>query len=120
MSNKNHSRLEEFRQLKKEISGSHEHLIVGLDVAKDKHHAFMGTATGKTLLRKLIFENNLEGFSKLFSRAEAIGVQNALSKVIYALEPTGNYQSPCRDILLKRAAVLCWSRAKRLRITVNF
>ena len=33
-------RLEEFRQLKKEIRGSTEHLIVGIDVAKDNHNAF--------------------------------------------------------------------------------
>ena len=38
-------RLEEFRQLKKEIRGSESHLIVGIDVAKDRHHAFFGTAT---------------------------------------------------------------------------
>jgi len=33
-------RVESFRQLKKEIRGSEEHLIVGIDVAKDKHNAF--------------------------------------------------------------------------------
>ena len=49
------SRLKEFRQLKKEIRGSKEHLIIGIDVAKNKHHAFFGTATGKTLLKRLVF-----------------------------------------------------------------
>ena len=42
-------RLQEFRQVKKEIRGSTEHLIVGLDIAKERHNAFFGTATGKTL-----------------------------------------------------------------------
>ena len=37
-------RLTEFRQFKKEIRGSKDHLIMGIDVAKDKHHAFFGTA----------------------------------------------------------------------------
>jgi dephospho-CoA kinase len=32
-------------------------LVIGIDVGKDKHHAFMGSATGKSLFRKLIFEN---------------------------------------------------------------
>jgi transposase len=50
-------RLEEFRQLKKEIRGSKDHLIVGIDVAKDKHHAFFGTPTGTTLFKRLVFEN---------------------------------------------------------------
>ena len=56
------SRIKEFRQLKKEIRGSEEHLIVGIDIAKDKHHAFLGTATGKTLLKRLVFENSVVGF----------------------------------------------------------
>jgi len=42
-------RLEEFRQFRKEIRGSKDYLIVGIDVAKEKHHAFFGTAAGKTL-----------------------------------------------------------------------
>ena len=48
------TRLESFRQLRKEIRGSSEHLIVGIDVAKDNHHAFFGTARGKTLLKRLV------------------------------------------------------------------
>lgn len=84
----------QFCQIKDEIRGSDQYLIVGIDVAKDKHHAFMGTATGKSLLRKLIFENNLEGFSKLLERSEAIRTQNALDKVVFGLEPTGNYHKP--------------------------
>ncbi len=43
------NRLEAFRQLRKEIRGSTEHLIVGIDIAKDRHYAFMGTSTGKVL-----------------------------------------------------------------------
>jgi transposase len=46
-------RIEEFRQLKEEIRGSQDYLIVGIDVAKDRHHAFLGTSTGKTLLTQL-------------------------------------------------------------------
>jgi hypothetical protein len=38
------NRLKEFRQLRKEIRGSKEHLIVGIDVAKNKHHAFFGVS----------------------------------------------------------------------------
>ena len=43
----NRNRLEEFRQLRKEIRQSEEHLIVGIDIAKEHHHAFFGTATGE-------------------------------------------------------------------------
>ena len=65
-------RLEQFRQLKKEVRGSKEHLIVGIDVAKDKHHAFFGTATGKTLFKRLVFENTSEGFKRLLIQVEAL------------------------------------------------
>jgi hypothetical protein len=41
--------------LKKEIRGSKDYLIVGIDVAKDEHKAFFGTANGKTLLKRLSF-----------------------------------------------------------------
>ena len=71
-------RLKEFRQLKKEIRGSKEYLIVGIDVAKDKHYAFFGTATGKTLLRRLIFDNTIEGINKLLDQTKAIQVTHKL------------------------------------------
>ena len=66
------SRLKGFRQLKKEIRGSKEHLIVAIDIAKDKHHAFFGTATGRTLLKRLVFENDLAGFEELHMHMEAL------------------------------------------------
>ena len=46
-------RLEEFRNLKKEVRGSDKHLLVGIDIAKEKHNAFFGTATGKTLVKAI-------------------------------------------------------------------
>ena len=74
------SRLEEFRQLKNEIRGSKEYLIVGIDIAKDRHHAFFGTATGKTLLKRLVFDNTQEGFGKLLIQTEAVKLQHGLTK----------------------------------------
>jgi transposase len=94
-------RREQFCQIVSEIKGSHEYLIVGIDVAKDKHHAFMGTATGKSLLRRLVFENNLDGFSKLLTQVEAIKVRNGLSKIVFGLEPTGNYHKPLGRHLIR-------------------
>ena len=43
MSREDRTRLEEFRQFRKEVRGSSEYLLVGIDVAKDKHYAFFGT-----------------------------------------------------------------------------
>ena len=101
MNVKNTTRREQFCQIVKEIRGSHEHLIVGIDVGKDKHHAFMGTATGKSLHRRLIFENNIEGFSGLLTHAEAVKVRNGLSRITFGLEPTGNYHKPLGSHLIR-------------------
>lgn len=94
MTNEDIIRIEKFRQFKEKIRGSKEYLIVGIDIAKEKHYAFFGTADGKTLLRRLIFENNLDGFSKLIARSDAIRDQNGLTKIIFGFEPTSNYHKP--------------------------
>lgn len=101
MNERDNSRLKEFRQLRKEIRGSKEHLIVGIDVAKEKHHAFLGTATGKTLLRRVVFENTKEGFEKLLIQVEAIRVQDGLKKVVFGMEPTANYHKPLGEYLIQ-------------------
>jgi transposase len=95
-------RVEEFRQLKKEIRGSERHLIVGIDVAKDKHHAFFGTAMGHTLLKRLVFENTIEGFEKLLTFSESMKVKHALEKEVFGFEPTANYHKPLGEYLVKR------------------
>lgn len=94
-------RLELFRQLKKEIRGSGEHLLVGIDVAKERHHAFFGTATGKTLLKRLIFENSIKGFSRMLSHVEEIQEAQGLPKVVFGLEPTANYHKPLGEYLIR-------------------
>jgi len=95
------NRLEGFRQLKKEIRHSEEYLIVGVDIAKDRHYAFFGTATGETLLKRIVFSNDHEGFRKLLDQAEALRVQHGLKKVVYGMEPTANYHKPLGEYLIK-------------------
>jgi transposase len=96
----NRNRLEEFRQLRHEVRHSEEYLIVGIDVAKERHHAFFGTATGKTLLRRLVFNNDYEGFRKLLDQVEALRVRHGLKKVVYGMEPTANYHKPLGEYLI--------------------
>lgn len=96
------SRLEEFRQLRKEIRGCEECLIVGIDVAKDTHNAFLGTPTGRTLYRRLIFQNSREGFERFLLQAEAVRVQHGLTKVVFGMEPTANYHKPLGEFLIHK------------------
>jgi hypothetical protein len=67
----NDIRRDQFLQLKKEIRDSTEHLIVGLDVAKERHNAFFGTATGRTQHKGMFFDKTYEGFQKLPSSPSA-------------------------------------------------
>ena len=98
------SRVEQFRQLKKEIRGSEDHLIVGIDVSKDRHHAFLGTATGKPLLKRLVFENSAEGVEKLLNQVERLRSEGGFREVVFGLEPTGNYHKPLAEFLIRKFA----------------
>ena len=100
MDEREDSRLREFRQLKNEIRGSKEYLIVGIDIAKERHYAFFGTATGKTVLKRLVFENNIEGFKRLLMQVGALKVQHSLKKIVIGLEPTGDYHKPLGEHLI--------------------
>lgn len=97
------TRLGEFRQLKNEIRGSDKHLIIGIDVAKETHYAFFGTATGKTLLRRLIFDNSREGFATLLHRTQTFMTQEGLDKVVFGVEPTADYHKPLAEFLINNA-----------------
>jgi transposase len=88
------SRFEQFSQFRDTIRSSRNHLIVGIDIAKDKHHAFFATPYGKTLWRRLIFTNDLVGYKRLVEQVEVLLSQHQLSQVVFGLEPTGNYHKP--------------------------
>jgi transposase len=95
------SRIKEFRQIRKEVRGSDKYLLVGIDVAKDEHRAFYSTATGKTLLRRLIFENCINGIERLMDVANVMKTEHSLDKIVYGLEPTANYHKPLAEYLIK-------------------
>ena len=112
------SRLEMFRQMKHEIRGSEDYLLVGIDVAKDRHDAFFGSARGKTLLKKLVFEATREGFEKLCLHADSIRVQHGLKKIAFGLEPTADYHKPLGEYLIRqgqRVVLVAGSAVKKNR-----
>jgi transposase len=118
----NRNRLEEFRQLRQEIRHSEEYLIVGIDIAKDRHHAFFGTGTGKTLLRRFVFSNDHEGFRKLLDQAEALQVRHGFKKVVYGMEPTANYHKPLGEYLItqgRRVVLVSGVAVKRNRESLD-
>ncbi len=101
MSNQEIVRHEQYCQIVDEITGSDKYMVVGIDVAKDTHHAFVGTTRGICLFKKLIFENSLEGCTKLLETVDQLKTQNCLETVVYGLEPTGNYHKPLARHLIR-------------------
>lgn len=96
------SKIERFRQFRKEVRGSKRHLIVGIDVAKSKHHAFLGTATGNTVFRRLIVENSSSGFEHLLAQVQFYMTKHGFDRVVFGLEPTSTYHKPLAEFLIKQ------------------
>ena len=102
------SRIEGFRQLKCEIRGSDRHLIVGIDIAKSKHHGFLGTANGKTVLKGLIFENSRKGLEKLLTHVQFYMDRDGFQKVVFGVEPTSVYHKPLAEQLIEHGHMVVY------------
>ena len=100
------NRIKEYRQIRKEVRGSEKYLLVGIDIGKETHYAFYGTATGKTLKRRLVFSNDFSGVDMLVDIANCIKEDNNLEKILYGMEPTANYHKPLAEYLIKRGCNL--------------
>jgi transposase len=94
------TRLRWFRQFKETISGASQTLIVGIDIAKDRHHSFFGTPAGITIQRRLIFENTIEGFGELLSTINYHLDNHKLKEVVIGVEPTSVYHKPLAEYLI--------------------
>ena len=115
MENMDINRIKEFRQFKNEIRGSEQHLIVGIDIAKDKHHAFLGTANGHTVQKGLIVENNLSGFSYLLGRVQFYMDRDGFGKVVFGLEPTSVYHKPLAEFLIEQGCLVVFATNEAIK-----
>ena len=102
------SRIKKFRQFKNEIRGSKRHLIVGIDIGKIKHHAFLGTANGHTVQKGLIAEHNLSGFSYLMGRVQFYMDRDGFEDVVFGLEPTSVYHKPLAEFLIEQGYLVVY------------
>jgi len=100
--NSDAKRLEWFRQFRSEVRGSNDHLVIGIDVAKEKHHAFFGTSGGRTLYKRFVFTNTREGFERLLGLARDLQQRHGLSERVFGLEPTGVYHKPLLAYLIEQ------------------
>ena len=97
----NSKRIDQLRQIKTTIRGSDDYLIVGIDIGKQKHYAFFGTANGRSFLRSFVFENNYEGLNNLLAKTQSILKKYHLEEIIFGLESTANYHKPIAESLIR-------------------
>jgi transposase len=108
-------RFEWFCKLRSQIRGSSSHLIIGIDIAKDKNHAFFGTAKGQSLWRRLIFTNDLMGFKRLIKQVDTLMAQHNLGSVVFGLEPTSNYHKPLAHWLTEKGYLVVLVAGKAVK-----
>lgn len=64
-------------------------ILVGIDVAKDKHDCFITNSDGEVLFNSFTIANNLDGLNELYEKI--VSTTNDLAKVKVGLEATGHY-----------------------------
>src|SRR5690625_2598156 len=66
-------------------------LIVGIDIAKDKHVARAQDDRSSDLGKRLFFENRIHGFENMLDWAKKLQQENNKTHVIFGVEPTRHY-----------------------------
>ena len=73
-------------------------ILVGIDIAKDKHECFLRTLEGTVLHKSFSIANNLEGFEELYSKICSCNDKG----VKVGLEATGHYSYNILGFLLSK------------------
>lgn len=75
-------------------------ILVGIDVAKDKHDCFIMNSDCKILAKAFTFANTLEGFNFLYEKI--CSVSSLQDKIKVGLEATGHYSYNLLGFLLEK------------------
>lgn len=75
-------------------------ILVGIDVAKDKHDCFIMTSDGEVLFKPFVIPNNMDGFNYLYEKI--ISVTDRVENVKIGLEATGHYSYNILGYLLDK------------------
>lgn len=83
-----------YKQNKKILQLTDKTLIVGVDIAKEKHVARAQDNRGIQFGKALYFENSFEGFQSLLHWQNELSSQHEKTNIIIGMEPTGHYWLP--------------------------
>ena len=74
-------------------------ILVGIDVAKDKHDCFIMNSEGEVLAKSFTILNNKEGFDFLYKKIQSV---SSSDKIKVGLEATGHYSYNIIGFLLNK------------------
>lgn len=97
-----------YKQNEKILQLTDKSLIIGVDIAKNKHVARAQDFRGVQFGKPLYFENALKGFQTFTHWIEKLAIQQEKSDVIIGMEPTGHYWLP----------LAYWLMEKQLKVVV--
>ncbi|MGM8366531.1 IS110 family transposase, partial [Virgibacillus sp. W0181] len=97
-----------YKQNEKILQLKESTLIVGIDIAKNKHVARAQDFRGIQFGKALYFDNSFEGFQTLLRWQNELSIQQGKTDVIIGMEPTGHYWLP----------LAYWLMEKRLEVVV--
>jgi transposase len=81
-------------------------LVVGVDIAKNKHAARFFNFRGIEYDKAIFFENNEAGFKKLLNWISKVSEKENKTNVIVGMEPTGHYWLPLEEYLRRKTDFL--------------
>ena len=79
-------------------------ILVGIDVAKDKHDCFISNSEGEVLFEPFTIPNNMDGFEDLFQKITS--VSDGLTNVKVGLEATGHYSYNILGFILSKGLTI--------------
>lgn len=102
------SKIEQFRQVKSEITKNRGYLLIGIDASKNSSMACFYNIEKEVLLRKYYVNHNMENFQRFIYKIEQVMEINNFKDVIVGIEPTGNYHKPLCEYLKNKGYIVVY------------
>ncbi len=102
------SKIEQFRQVKSDITKNRKYLLVGVDAGKNSSIACFYNIEKDVVLRKYSVNHKMEDFQKFFYTIKQTMEINNFKNVIVGVEPTGNYHKPLCEYLKNKGCFVVY------------
>lgn len=110
------------QDLKMEIIGSQNTLIIAVDIGKIRNCACFVSSPGKVLRRRFFLTNTIDGFNQLMRQSKFYQRKKELPHALFSMEPSGYYWIHLYEHLIncgKRTVTVSPLAVNRNRETIN-